>query len=115
MRYVSLFSGIEAASCAWGPLGWEAVAFSEIDPFCRAVLSARFPHVPNLGDIREVDWKELHGKTDIVIGGSPCQSFSVAGSRTGLSGESGLMLEYIRAVREIRPRCFVWENVPGAL
>lgn len=115
MRYVSLFSGIEAASCAWGPLGWEAVAFSEIDPFCRAVLSARFPHVPNLGDIREVDWKELHGKTDVVIGGSPCQSFSVAGSRTGLSGESGLMLEYIRAVREIRPRCFVWENVPGAL
>ena len=68
---MSLFSGIEAASCAWGPLGWEAVAFSEIDPFCRAVLSARFPHVPNLGDVREVDWKELHGKTDVVIGGEP--------------------------------------------
>lgn len=115
MRYVSLFSGIKAASCAWGPLGWEAVAFSEIDPFCCAVLAKRFPHVPNLGDIREVDWKELHGKTDVVIGGSPCQSFSVAGKRTGLSGESGLMLEYIRAVREIGPRCFVWENVPGAL
>ena len=115
MRYVSLFSGIEAASCAWGPLGWEAVAFSEIDPFCNAVLATRFPSVPNLGDISKVEWKEMRGEIDVVIGGSPCQSFSVAGKRTGLKGESGLMLEFIRAVREVMPRCFVWENVPGAL
>ena len=115
IRYVSLFSGIEAAGCAWRPLGWDAVAFSEIDPFCNAVLSARFPDVPNLGDIRDVDWRDLGGEADIVVGGSPCQSFSVAGNRTGLEGESGLMLEYIRAVREIMPRCFLWENVPGAL
>lgn len=115
MRYVSLFSGIEAASCAWGPLGWEAVAFSEIDPFCNAVLATRFPSVPNLGDISKVEWKEMRGEIDVVIGGSPCQSFSVAGKRTGLKGESGLMLEFIRAVCEVMPRCFVWENVPGAL
>lgn len=115
MRYISLFSGIEAASAAWAPLGWECVALSEIDPFCNAVLRERVPGVPNAGDIRNVDWGKYAGSADVVIGGSPCQSFSVAGKRTGLKGESGLMLEYIRAVQEIRPRCFVWENVPGAL
>ena len=115
MKYISLFSGIEAASVAWRPLGWEAVALSEVDTFCNAVLEARFPSVPNLGDIRHVDWRHYHGKANVVIGGSPCQSFSLAGKREGLEGESGLMLEYIRAVREILPDCIVWENVPGAL
>ncbi len=118
LRYVSLFSGIEAASVAWAPLGWEAVAFSEIDPFPCAVLAERFPGVPNLGDITEIDWEaelEWMGDVDLVVGGSPCQSFSVAGKREGLKGESGLMFEYIRAVQAIRPRWFVWENVKGAL
>lgn len=118
IRYISLFSGIEAASCAWEPLGWEPVAFSEIEPFPCAVLAERFPNVPNLGDITEIDWKEVlerYGEVDLIVGGSPCQSFSVAGKREGLSGESRLMFEYIRAVQEVRPRWFVWENVPGAL
>lgn len=115
MKYVSLFSGIEAASVAWTPLGWEPVCFSEIDPFPSAVLAARFPNVPNLGDITKIDWSAYAGTVDVVVGGSPCQSFSVAGKRDGLAGASGLMFEYIRAVREIRPRFFVWENVPGAL
>lgn len=115
MRYISLFSGIEAASVAWAPLGWEAVAFSEIDPFCNAVLKTRFPAVPNLGDIQHVDWRHYRGRANVVIGGSPCQSFSIAGKREGLKGASGLMFEYIRAVREILPECFIWENVPGAL
>lgn len=115
MRYISLFSGIEAASVAWEVLGWEAVAFSEIEPFPCELLKQRFPDVPNLGDITKIDWSEYAGKVDIVVGGSPCQSFSIAGNRTGLAGESGLMFEYIRAVREIMPRCFIWENVPGAL
>ena len=118
IRYISLFSGIEAASCAWEPLGWEPVAFSEIEPFPCAVLAERFPEVPNLGDITEIDWKEVlekYGEVDLIVGGSPCQSFSVAGKREGLSGESRLMFEYIRAVQEVRPRWFVWENVPGAL
>ena len=115
MRYLSLFSGIEAASVACEGMGWEALAFAEIDPFPSAVLAERFPNVPNLGDVTNVKWKKYKGKCDLVVGGSPCQSFSVAGKREGLKGESGLMFEYIRAVREIRPRWFLWENVPGAL
>lgn len=118
MRYISLFSGIEAASVAWEPLGWEPVAFSEIEPYCCELLKHRFPNVPNLGDICKIDWKEVkekYGAIDLVVGGSPCQSFSIAGKREGLRGASGLMYEYIRAVREIRPLWFVWENVPGAL
>ena len=110
-----MFSGIEAATVAWEPLGFEAAAFAEVDPFPSAVLKERYPHVPNLGDITKIDWSGYHGKIDIVVGGSPCQSFSIAGKREGLAGASGLMYEYIRAVREIMPRYFVWENVQGAL
>lgn len=116
MRYISVFSGIEAASVAWESLGWEPVAFSEIDEFPCAVLAARYPDVPNLGDITKVDWTPYHGTVDIVVGGSPCQSFSVAGKRSGLMDARGqLMLEYVRAVAEIEPRWFIWENVPGVL
>lgn len=115
MRYISLFSGIEAATVAWEPLGLEPVAFSEIDAFPSEVLAHHFPEVPNLGDITKIDWSNYSGAVDIIVGGSPCQSFSVAGKREGLSGESALMFEYIRAVSGVRPRYFVWENVPGAL
>lgn len=118
MRYLSLFSGIEAASVAWEPLGWEPAAFAEIDPFPCAVLEKRYPGVQNLGDVSGVDWRKFvkrRGKPDVLVGGSPCQSFSIAGSRTGLDGASGLMWEYVRAVREVRPRWVLWENVPGAL
>lgn len=116
MRYVSIFSGVEAATLAWEPLGWEPMAFSEIEPFPCAVLAERWPDVPNIGDITKVDWKkEIHGAVDLVVGGSPCQSFSIAGKREGLKGASGLMFEYIRCVQELRPRWFLWENVPGAL
>ncbi len=117
MRYVSIFSGIEAASVAWEPLGWEPVAFSEIEPFPSAVLAARYPRVPNLGDITKIDWSKHDDcrTADLLVGGSPCQSFSIAGARTGLDGASGLMWEYVRAVRELMPRWLVWENVPGAL
>ena len=115
-RYVSIFSGVEAATLAWEPLGWEPVAFSEIEPFPCAVLAERWPDAPNLGDITKIDWKEeIDGAIDLVVGGSPCQSFSVAGKREGLKGASGLMFEYIRCVQELRPRWFLWENVPGAL
>lgn len=118
MRFLSLFSGIEAASVAWEPLGWEPVAFCEVEPFPCAVLEHRFPNVPNLGDIRKVDWNEFkreYGTPEVIVGGSPCQSFSIAGNRTGLAGASGLMYEYVRAVREVMPPWVVWENVPGAL
>ena len=113
MRYISVFSGIEAASCAWEPLGWEPVAFSEIEPFPCAVLQARYPNVPNLGDITKIDWSPYRGSVDVVVGGSPCQSFSIAGGREGLDGESRLMYEYIRCVQDVRPSWLLWENVPG--
>lgn len=125
MRYVSLFSGVEAASVAWSRLGWEPLAFAEVAEFPAAVLAHRFPDVPNLGDVCKIDWKEFHekhGAIDVLIGGSPCQSFSIAGGREGLEGESRLMFEYIRAVRDLvrasgggSPRYIVWENVPGCL
>lgn len=116
MRYVSLFSGIEAASVAWEPLGWEPVAFAEIEPFPCKLLEKRFPGVPNLGDVSKVDWSPYVGAVDLVVGGSPCQAFSVAGKRKGLMDERGrLMLEYVRAVRDLRPRWLLWENVPGVL
>ena len=115
MKYISLFSGIEAASVACEPLGWEPICFAELDEFPSAVLAHRYPDVPNVGDVTKMSWKKYRGKVDLVVGGSPCQSFSIAGKREGLQGESGLMFEYIRAVREIRPRWFLWENVPGAL
>ena len=118
MDYLSLFSGIEAASVAWSPLGWLPLAFAEVDAFPSAVLKARFPSVPNLGDVTKVNWRGFvrdFGRPDVLVGGSPCQSFSIAGTRTGLGGASGLMWEYVRAVREVRPRWLLWENVPGAL
>jgi DNA (cytosine-5)-methyltransferase 1 len=118
MRYVSLFSGVEAATLAWEPLGWEPMAFCEVNEFPSAVLATRWPHVPNLGDIVRVDWSRFvrsSGRPDVVVGGSPCQSFSIAGGRESLDGESRLMFEYIRAVDSLRPRWFLWENVPGCL
>lgn len=118
IRYVSLFSGVEAATVAWEPLGWEPMAFSEIEPFPCQVLKERFPDVPNLGDITKIDWRSFYaenGRPDLVVGGSPCQSFSIAGGRDSLEGESRLMFEFIRAADELRPRWVVWENVPGAL
>ena len=114
LRYISIFSGIEAASVAWGPLGWQPVAFSEIDEFPSAVLRVRYPDVPNLGDITKVDWSPYRGAVDLVIGGSPCQSFSIAGKREGLAGASGLMFEYIRCIRDVMPEWLIWENVPGS-
>lgn len=118
ITYYSLFSGIEAATVAFEPLGWKPLCFSEIDAFPNAVLAHHYPDVPNLGDITQIKWKQVikkYGKPNVIIGGSPCQSFSIAGNRTGLDGASGLMWEYVRAVREVKPDWIIWENVPGAL
>ena len=114
MRYLSLFSGVEAATLAWEPLGWECVAVAEVAPFPSAVLAERWTGVPNLGDITQVDWSAYRGSVDLIVGGSPCQSFSVAGLRRGLDDPRGnLALEFLRAVDAVRPRWVVWENVPG--
>lgn len=117
MKYLSVCSGIEAASVAWHGLGWEPVAFSEIDPFASAVLAARFPHVPNLGNMEaHASWPIEPGSVDLLVGGTPCQSFSVAGLRKGLADPRGnLALVYLAMVDRLRPRWVVWENVPGVL
>lgn len=116
MVYASVCSGIEAASVAWEPLGWKPAWFSEIDPHACAVLEHRFPHVENLGDITEIDGRPYRGAIDVLVGGTPCVSFSVAGLRKGLDDDRGnLVFEFLRLAREIRPRWLVWENVPGVL
>jgi len=117
MRYLSVCSGIEAASVAWHHLGWEPVGFSEIEPFPAAVLAHRFPNVPNYGDMTKFEeWPIERGTIDVLVGGTPCQSFSVAGLRQGLADPRGnLMLTYLAIADRLRPKWLVWENVPGVL
>lgn len=121
MRYLSLFSGIEAASAAWAPLGWECVGVSEIEPFPCSVLAQRHAGVPNLGDITKVTEADIAmlGPIDLVVFGSPCQDLSVAGKRKGLDGaRSGLFFAAMQIVEWARKwggcRFALWENVPGA-
>lgn len=115
MRYLSVCSGIEAASVAWHHLGWEPAAFSDIDPFPRAVLAHRFPTVPLHGDFTTIGADD-YGPVDLLVGGTPCQSFSVAGLRGGLDDDRGnLALEFARLAWRVRPRWIAWENVPGVL
>lgn len=115
MRYLSVCSGIEAATCAWHPLGWEPFAFSEIEKFPSAVLAHHYPNVPNLGDMTKFkEWPDA--AIDVLVGGTPCQSFSVAGLRKGLADPRGnLMLTYGAIAAKYRPAWLVWENVPGVL
>lgn len=123
MRYLSVCSGIEAASCAWHSLGWTPLAFSEIEKFPRKVLAHHYPEVPLHGDFTLLRDQPWIGAADLLVGGTPCQAFSVAGLRGSLSDERGnLTLEFVRlanAVDDLRspddPAWIVWENVPGVL
>ena len=118
MRYGSVCSGIEAASVAWHPLGWEPQWFSEIEHFPSAVLKHRFPDVPNLGDMTQLNQNPVFNEQpiDLLVGGTPCQSFSVAGLRKGLADPRGnLMLTFLSIADKRRPKWIVWENVPGVL
>ena len=128
MRYGSLCSGIEAASVAWEPLDWQPAWFAEIEPFPCAVLNHHWPHVPNYGDMTRLVGKILNGTVeapDILVGGTPCQAFSVAGLRGSLDDERGNLtlvlirildaIDFIRARNGQPPCILVWENVPGAL
>lgn len=128
ITYGSVCSGIEAASVAWHPLGFVPTWFAEIEPFPRAVLSHRFPHVADLGDMTKLADQVLVGTVHaptILVGGTPCQAFSVAGMRAGLSDpRGGLTIKYavlLDAIDNVRlrtnrqPCIAVWENVPGVL
>jgi DNA (cytosine-5)-methyltransferase 1 len=116
MKYISICSGIEAASTAWDSLGWQPIAFSEIEPFPSAVLAHHWPDVPNLGDMtKHNDWPTTL-RPDLIVGGTPCQAFSVAGLRKGLEDPRGnLTLTFLAIVAQHRPAWVVWENVPGVL
>ena len=115
MKYGSVCSGVEAATVAWHPLGWEPQWFSEIEKFPSAVLQHHYPNTPNLGDMTKFkEWND--DPIDLRVGGTPCQSFSVAGLRKGLDDPRGnLMLTYVAIAARYKPRWLVWENVPGVL
>ncbi len=118
MRFLSVCSGIEAASVAWNPLGFKAVGFSEIEKFPCEVLKYHYPTVTNYGSITDLHENEQYRSEqfDVLVGGTPCQSFSVAGRQNGLADERGkLLFSYLRILAEKQPRWMVWENVPGVL
>ncbi|NML31808.1 DNA cytosine methyltransferase [Paraburkholderia antibiotica] len=115
IRFGSVCSGIEAASVAWHSLGWRTAFLSEIEPFPCAVLAHHYPTVPNLGDMTKFrSWPDA--TIDLLVGGTPCQSYSIAGLRKGLADPRGnLMLTYLAIAARYRPSWLVWENVPGVL
>ncbi|AOP81482.1 DMT family permease [Enterobacter hormaechei] len=128
MKYGSVCSGIEAASKAWEPLGWKPAWFSEIEPFPSAVLAHHWPEVINLGDMTKIADAVRAGDVeapDVLVGGTPCQAFSIAGLREGLSDDRGqLTLSYVELANAIDAKrrergepesIIVWENVPGVL
>jgi DNA (cytosine-5)-methyltransferase 1 len=117
MRYASVCDGIGAAHVAWQPLGWQCSWTSEIEPFPAAVVEHRFGF-PNVGDMTKITEEMLdgYGPVDLLVGGTPCQSFSVAGLRGGLADPRGnLALRFVQLAAVMQPKWIVWENVPGVL
>lgn len=117
MRYLSVCSGIEAASVAWHGLGWTPVGFAEVEPFPSAVLAHHYPSVPNFGDMTKFkEWDIGTAGFELLVGGTPCQAFSVAGLRKGLDDERGnLSLTFCELANHFDPEWIIWENVPGVL
>jgi DNA (cytosine-5)-methyltransferase 1 len=116
MRYGSVCSGIEAATVAWRPLGWRCAFVSEVEPFASEVLKHRLPKVPNLGDFTKIKEGDYGNGIDLLVGGTPCQSFSSGGTKGGIADPRGnLALEFARLAERTRCRWVVWENVPAVL
>jgi DNA (cytosine-5)-methyltransferase 1 len=116
MRYLSVCSGVEAATVAWHHMGWQAAGFSEIEKFPSEVLAHHYPTVTNFGDMTKYKEWNLNDPIGLLVGGTPCQSFSVAGLRKGLDDPRGnLALTYLGILDKFRPKWCVWENVPGVL
>jgi DNA (cytosine-5)-methyltransferase 1 len=116
LTYLSLCSGIEAASVAWHRFGWTPLGFSEISKFQSAVLNTRFPTVTNFGDMNGYRGWRIERPLDVLVAGTPCQSFSLAGLRAGMADPRGnLALVFLGVVDLFRPRWIIWENVPGVL
>jgi DNA (cytosine-5)-methyltransferase 1 len=115
-NYGSVCSGVEAATVAWHPLGWQPQWFSEIEAFPSAVLQHHYPDTPNLGDMTKYKEWPNDRPIDLLVGGTPCQAFSIAGLRKGLDDPRGnLMLTYLAIAAQYQPKWLVWENVPGVL
>ena len=116
MNYLSVCSGIEAASVAWHHLGWKPLGFSEIEKFPSQVLEHHYPIVPNFGDMTKYKEWSINEPVNLLVGGTPCQAFSVAGLRAGIADPRGnLALTYVGLLDHFRPQWFIWENVPGVL
>jgi DNA (cytosine-5)-methyltransferase 1 len=116
LNYLSVCSGIEAATVAWHDLGWKPVGFSEIEKFPSQVLAHHYPTVTNFGDMTKYKEWQIDGTVGLLVGGTPCQSFSVAGLRKGLEDPRGnLALTYVGILDRFRPEWCIWENVPGVL
>jgi DNA (cytosine-5)-methyltransferase 1 len=117
MNYFSICSGIECAGVAWHPLGFKSMGVCEIEPFRSAVLKYHYPEVKNYGDFTKVEKEDLGGKSpDVLVGGTPCATFSIAGLREGIKSDRGnLALEFILLIKRLNPTWVVWENVPGVL
>ena len=114
MNVLSVCSGIGAEMVAWRGLGWRTIAFAEVASFPCAVLTHHYPSIQNLGDLN--DYKTWTVEPDLIVGGTPCQSFSIAGGRQGLGDERGaLTLRFCELVERCRPKWFVWENVPNVV
>ena len=113
MRYLDVCAGISASTVAWKPLGWQAAAYSEIEAAPRAILAHHYPNTPLHGDFTTIRGDE-YGPIDLLVGGTPCQDFSIAGLRAGLGGDRGnLSLQFLLLAARTRARWVVWENVPG--
>jgi len=116
IKYLSICSGIESAGLGWHPLGYECIGLAEIDPFRSAVLQYHYPEIKNYEDFTKIQASDLPTRPVLLVGGTPCATFSIAGLRKGLGEDRGnLALEFVKLIERLQPTWVVWENVPGIL